>query len=660
MRRAALVSFFLATIFLVAAPSRADILYLTDGRKVEGEIVDQGDRYRVRLPSGITTYYPKHMVIKFERKKSSTGGYRQRKKEVEPDDAKGLLDLARWCKTQKLKTEAEQNYRAAMAVASPHYRTAKKELALMLKGQRRHKESFVLFRGLGGECARERDRVRDELDRERKRAFTEGTQLMAKNDYRRAVIEFERAFNVTPPEMKETARDSVTEEQVITQLIAARLGLAEKVGENKVVLVRCSGCAATGIGTCSVCKGRGTVKRQMMTRTSHGFAMVWRDVRCDHCKGTGKARCPECSGATVSLAEVSSQARSVLRSMADMAYPNANTRLATALRRAHRWAPTHLFGYHSGEAPYARGGGIRSAVKSIPVTSAEMANASGAWRSSDPYSRVSFLTSYTIDLLIRLACIPQGALKDDKESTPGAFADAELRRADMLSAFPDAAKGEAVRIRGVWKGLDVGAAAVASARIDIDTGGPNHVNPFVWRAKARDDHERLGEALDLSGLAARAKNYPYEKLNQTLAERRPGDRVELAGRFFYEDAPVHRGGMEGWDITARPSDEVERAIAYLSRRVTFHFDNTPLDAAVEMLGELAGVTVQLNVPQDLGLTVTSRQRGVTLGAALEAILGPLELSWTPNLLVDSAVKIGGKLSAEEKETVQQVLRLLPK
>ena len=57
----------------VCGAARADLVYLTDGTVVEGEVTYAGDTVRVRRTSGITVTYPRYRVRKVEKSVSAAG-----------------------------------------------------------------------------------------------------------------------------------------------------------------------------------------------------------------------------------------------------------------------------------------------------------------------------------------------------------------------------------------------------------------------------------------------------------------------------------------------------------------------------------------------------------------------------------------------------------
>jgi hypothetical protein len=657
MRRVPVILCLLVTVGISSVRTcRADILHFVDGTKVEGDITDQGDRYKVRLPSGITMTYPKQMVVRVEKSESSAGAYKDRKKDVAPDDAKGLLELARWCLETNLKTEAEQAYRAAMAVASPYHRDAKRELAGMLDEAKRYLEAFVLYRSLGAECSSQMQAARKKLGDQRAASYRSAIESMQKDQYREAVAELRRAYKVTPPDDGD-GTSGVSERDVLEKLIEARNGLAEYVGRMRISLEPCAGCSATGIVACTPCGGNGQVKRWAQVLTRNGPRMQEKSYKCDQCGGEGRVRCSSCSGVSVNVKDMRPMPRSTLRALADKAFPNIRVSIETALKRLHKWVPTHLIAIDDSAPPYADSHTLRGSITSVPPADSDLIKLREAWQGSNPYQRANFLANYGIELVRNVSAIPQGTYNKPELASLDSLADAQLAEAVVLSAFPDDSNELAVRVRGVWKGADAKDGAMPYQLIDLNTGADHTLRPFVWQEKAREAHAVVGKELDFSGLTARSTQYPYAEIASAVAERRRGDRVELLGRFYYESAPIHRWCLEVWGISARPSEEIEKAVSLLSRTVTFHFKDTPLDAAIEMLAELTGVPIEIDIPQNLGMEVTSRMRDVTLGVALSEMLKTIQLYWAPTADCKRIV-ISAKQSAEDRANVEHILRLL--
>ena len=154
----------------------------------------------------------------------------------------------------------------------------------------------------------------------------------------------------------------------------------------------------------------------------------------------------------------------------------------------------------------------------------------------------------------------------------------------------------------------------------------------------------------------RAASYAYGEIAKATALRAEGDRVELLGRFYYDDKPVPDWRFEVWSIAVRPDEEMEKAVALLSQRVTFRFEKTPVSAGLAMLTDLTGVTFDLDVPEGLDMDVSARVKGVPLGRALVNMLKPVELVWA---LAEGRVRVAAEPSARDRERTANLLKLLP-
>lgn len=94
-------------LFPAAAPLAADIVELTDGRILEGKVIEQGDEVRVEFDSGAVTF-PRSMVARIEKKKLPREEFAEREKTLDPQDIEGWVELARFCKEKKLKAELQR------------------------------------------------------------------------------------------------------------------------------------------------------------------------------------------------------------------------------------------------------------------------------------------------------------------------------------------------------------------------------------------------------------------------------------------------------------------------------------------------------------------------------------------------------------------------
>jgi hypothetical protein len=654
MRRALLLTLFVGCV-LPAAPARADVLHLKDGTKVEGEVFDLGDTYKVRLPSGITVYYQKERVEKLVKQTSPAQEYRQRVAAIAPDDAEELLKLARWCVKNGLKTEAVKTYRAATSIASLHLRTIKRELADLCDEMGRHHDAYDLYASLGPECATRARWMRWKLDRVRLKSYHEGVQLLADHKYRDAIVCLERAYSVSVPAGEGDER-AISTEEVLAKLIAAKAAQAKKLSGNRVALRPCPGCEAAGIVVCGTCKGKGKVKRRVYS--AYGGEMRWKLVSCGDCNGTGKARCGECFGASVDLRRTASWPRAALRSLGEFAYESRAASIGETLRYLYRWTHSHVVAIGGGAPTYSSSKELRDMIKEFPPLPGELRALNRTWRKTKPPVRGNFLANVGLELLQVLSPVPKGMFEDAKGVSSAAQWGVPRVDADVLSAFPDEYDGREVRVRGMWYSAKDAAQGLPRAMISLNAGRRHELHPFVWKPASKEVHGRLGRALAMEGLAARARQYPYEKLDEQLAGLSVGDRVEFLGTLFSGNDPTARVLLEVWAIRARPSEQIERLAEALARPVTLRFDNTWLDDAAKMLAELSGVPIALDVP-DAAMPVNGRLRDVAFGRALTKLVTPIGLYWYPKQSIKDGIVVSATISDADRKRVAQILKLLP-
>ncbi|MBI1850623.1 MAG: hypothetical protein HYR85_09800, partial [Planctomycetes bacterium] len=94
-----------SAIVLVALGARADVVYLRAGGKVEGVVVSEGsDSVQVKTRFGMQTI-ARVDVLRIEKKDTPEQIYAQRLASLKADDVAGFLDLARFCKENKLTVE---------------------------------------------------------------------------------------------------------------------------------------------------------------------------------------------------------------------------------------------------------------------------------------------------------------------------------------------------------------------------------------------------------------------------------------------------------------------------------------------------------------------------------------------------------------------------
>ncbi len=89
----------------LGAIAAADTLYLKNGGKFEGTLVEEtADKVRFKTIGGVLEF-PKSKVDRIDRGKTRADEFSERMKETAKDDVPALFELARWCEEQKLVSQ---------------------------------------------------------------------------------------------------------------------------------------------------------------------------------------------------------------------------------------------------------------------------------------------------------------------------------------------------------------------------------------------------------------------------------------------------------------------------------------------------------------------------------------------------------------------------
>jgi hypothetical protein len=111
----------------------ADTVFLTDGRKIEGEIIEETpEKYFVKTKYGVQEI-DKIDVANVERKKSDRQIYEEQKNSAK--DAESHYKLAQWCKEKGLTREAEEELKKTIEL-NPNHEKARKELGFQKVGDK--------------------------------------------------------------------------------------------------------------------------------------------------------------------------------------------------------------------------------------------------------------------------------------------------------------------------------------------------------------------------------------------------------------------------------------------------------------------------------------------------------------------------------------------
>ena len=118
-------------LLLAAGALRADIIFLEDGRVVEGEIVKKTEEeVTIKTASGVTMKLEPWEVTKVVKREEILKQYEKKKKELKPEDAQALYELALWCRKHALKEQYEKELRETLKL-DPKHAEARKELDLI-------------------------------------------------------------------------------------------------------------------------------------------------------------------------------------------------------------------------------------------------------------------------------------------------------------------------------------------------------------------------------------------------------------------------------------------------------------------------------------------------------------------------------------------------
>ncbi|MBI2922929.1 MAG: hypothetical protein HYY18_17885 [Planctomycetes bacterium] len=121
-----------AFLLFAASAASADVVYMKDGRKIEGALTEKGDQYAVKTKFG-TIFVKKAEVERIER--DPAGEYAGKAAALEATDADGHFRLGEWCRERSLSTEAAAEFQKALA-ADPGHEGAHKALGHARMGDR--------------------------------------------------------------------------------------------------------------------------------------------------------------------------------------------------------------------------------------------------------------------------------------------------------------------------------------------------------------------------------------------------------------------------------------------------------------------------------------------------------------------------------------------
>lgn len=114
-------SFILATCLhtLATGTLPADTLRFRDGRKLDGIILEEGERVRIRTRFGEYSF-PRSDIVEITRAATREHLYEQKRAKLGENDADGHYALALWCKEQKLLQEMKVELELVLLLQPDH------------------------------------------------------------------------------------------------------------------------------------------------------------------------------------------------------------------------------------------------------------------------------------------------------------------------------------------------------------------------------------------------------------------------------------------------------------------------------------------------------------------------------------------------------------
>jgi len=109
-----------------------DVVYLKDGGKMEGDVVEEGDFIIIKMGS-MRTKLSRDRVAKIEKKKSPIEEYKEKVAALPPNDAQARYELGVWCLERKLASRARAMFEEAIGI-DPHHKAARQKLGHMWRG----------------------------------------------------------------------------------------------------------------------------------------------------------------------------------------------------------------------------------------------------------------------------------------------------------------------------------------------------------------------------------------------------------------------------------------------------------------------------------------------------------------------------------------------
>lgn len=115
---------FLPMLLLIQAMGAADVVHLRNGGRLEGSVLEEGDRVVLRLESG-TVKIPRQDVLRIDRRPAPYEEYQSRAAKA-GQNARNHWDLALWCEQAGLPRSARVELEAVISLEPDHAEARRK------------------------------------------------------------------------------------------------------------------------------------------------------------------------------------------------------------------------------------------------------------------------------------------------------------------------------------------------------------------------------------------------------------------------------------------------------------------------------------------------------------------------------------------------------
>ena len=179
-----------------AVPARGDLVYLTNGRVVEGRVIEDGDQLIIEMAYGSISI-SKSRVVRVEKQRTVLDEYDARRAQLKPNDAQTRFDLGRWCEENGLPRRAKLAYQQAVRF-DPEHAAARQALGYVRHDGRwmTHDEMMLAtghVRYEGRWITREQYLELRQRELERREAEVRATEVQSQAELREAELEILRA-----------------------------------------------------------------------------------------------------------------------------------------------------------------------------------------------------------------------------------------------------------------------------------------------------------------------------------------------------------------------------------------------------------------------------------------------------------------------------------